>query len=181
MRIPGVRQHRCCVFQSLWTVWSYVGKWNTADLSANGMHPCRLTRVHRVAGGDLNNIQLGKSVAGSTSRRILWISISLQQHKLQSDKATVDVQGTCKRACAETQIQQSARLLPANWRQEALIHSRPLINHDLMGGKQRDVISSKALNTALNSTSEDIGSHDAHRKAAEAMIERFRNRSTLRA
>ena len=42
----------------------------------------------------------------------------------------------------------------ANWRQEALIHSRPLINHDLMGGKQRDVISSKALNTALNSTSE---------------------------
>jgi len=144
--------------------------------------------VHRVAGGDLNNIQLGESVAGSTSRRVKWISISLQQHKLQSDKATVDVQGTCKRACAETQIQQSARLLPANWRQEALIHSRPLINHDLMGGKQRDVISRKALNTALNtalnSTSEDIGSHDAHRKAAEAMIERFRNRrsgTTLRA
>ncbi len=132
------------------------------------MRPCRLTRAHRVAGGDLNNIQVSKSVAGSTSRRIQWqnniSSVSLQHHKLQADKATADVQGTCRRVIAETQIKQSARLSPANCRQEAVIHSQPLINHDLVGGKQRDLISIKAMNTALNSTSEDIGGHDAHWK-----------------
>ena len=176
-----MRQHRCCVFQSLWTIWSYVGKWNTADLSANGMHPCRLTRVHRVAGGDLNNIQLGKSVAGSTSRRVQWISISLQQHKLQSDKATADVQGTCKRACAETQIQQSARLLPG---QLATGGSDTLSTTNQSRPDGRETAGRDQQQGAEHCAEQHIGSHDAHRKAAEAMIERFRNRrsgTTLRA
>ena len=135
VRIPGVRQHHCYVFQSLWTVWSDVGKRHTADLSANGMRPCKLTPVHRVAGGDLNNVQVTESVAGSTSCRVQRRSNnSLQQYKLQSDKTTAGVDGTCTRVCM--QIKQSARLLPGNCRQKTLIYSRPVTNHDLMGGGQ---------------------------------------------
>jgi hypothetical protein len=65
-------------------------------------------------------------------------------HKLNTDKATADVQGTCRRVCRNPDQTKCQTLTSQLSTGGSDILSTT--NHDLMDGKQWDVVSIKALN-----------------------------------